>query len=177
MSIGKAMPDSDRQQGDGEGGLRPLFEAVITPHRSLDPKSFRVMMVVLCVVAGLLGLRFLVFGFWPVMAFLMLDVLGLYVALKVSYARGRAFEEVTLTPVELRLRRVGHKGDAREWRLNPLWTKLVRETHEEFGLQRLALVSRGERIVIAGALSPQERADFADALGQALGRAKSGIGL
>ena len=177
MSIGKAMPDSEQgKEGAAEdSATRPLFSAVITAHRSLDPKSFRLMMVVLCGVAAVLGLRFLVFGFWPIVAFLCLDVLGLYVAFKISYARARGFEEVMLTPLELLLRRVGHRGDVREWRFNPLWTKLVRETHEEFGLQRLLVVSRGQTIAIGAALSPEERAHFADAFGLALGRAKRGV--
>jgi uncharacterized membrane protein len=174
MSVGKAMLDEGG--GPGDPAERTLFSAVITPHRSLDPESFRLMMVLLCVVTGLLALRFVAFGFWPVAGFLGLDVLGLYIAFKVSYRRGRAFEEVRLTPIELLLRHVSHRGEEREWRLNPLWTKLVRETHAEFGLQRLTLVSRGERIVIAGELSPGERAHFADAFGDALGRAKRGLG-
>ena len=67
-----------------------------------------------------------------------------------------------------------HRGEERQWRLNPLWTKLVRETHAEFGLQRIALVSGRERIVIARELSPGERESLADALGAALSRAKRG---
>lgn len=177
MSGGKAMLDLDRKGlGVGEDARkRLLFSAIITPHRSLDPRSFRVMMVLLCLVAALLGARFLIFGFWPIVAFLALDIAGLYLAFKISYRRARGFEEVMLTPVELSLRRVGHRGDARVWHLNPLWTKLVRETHEEFGLQRLMLVSRGQSIVIGRELSPAEREDFADAFAAALSQAKRGF--
>lgn len=180
MSIGKAMQDGPGAGSDPGAGNDPasrtLFSAVITPHRSLPPEAFRVMMALLCCVAALMGIRFVVFGFWPVAGFIGLDILGLYIAFRISYSRGRAFEEIRLTPVELMLRRVGHRGDAREWHFNPLWTRLVRETHEEFGLQRLTLVSRGQQIVIAGELSPEERAHFADEFGAALNRAKSGIG-
>lgn len=171
MSVGKARLD----EGADDPAGRTLFSAVITPHRSLDPASFRTMMVVLSAIAAVLSLRFIAFGFWPVAGFLCLDVVALFIAFKISYLRARAFEEIRLTPIELMLRRVSHRGEAREWHLNPLWTKLVRETHEEFGLQRLTLVSRGERIVIAGELSPGERADFADEFAEALGRAKRGI--
>jgi uncharacterized membrane protein len=152
-----------------------LFAAIIRPHRSLNPSAFRTMMVVLAVFSAFLALRFVALGFWPVAGFIGLDIVGLYVAFTISYRRGRAFEEVRLTPLELLLRRVGPLGDAREWRLNPIWTRLVRETHEEFGLQRLLVVSRGERIVIAGELSPEERAHFAEEFGAALGRARDGI--
>ena len=169
------MLGHEAADGADDPATRTLFSAIITPHRSLGPEGFRAMMVALCVVAGLLGLRFLVFGLWPVFGFLFVDVLGLYVAFKVSYARARAFEEVRLTPIELLLRRVSHRGEEREWRFNPLWTRLQRDIHAEFGLQRLVLVSRGQQVVIAGALSPEERAHFADAFGAALSRAKSGL--
>jgi uncharacterized membrane protein len=153
---------------------RPLFAAVIRPHRSLGRSGFRVMMVLCAVVVAMIALRFVALGLWPVSGFLGVDLLALYVAFRVSYQRGRSFEEVVLTPIELMIRRVTHRGDAREWRLNPLWTKLHRETDQEFGLQRLALVSRGERITIARELSPPEREHFADEFGQALARAKRG---
>lgn len=167
MIVGNPGPDR-------EADASPLFEATITPHRSLGPEGFRIMMALCGLAAAIVALRFIALGFWPVTGFLGFDILALYVAFRVSYSRARAFEEVRLTPLELLFRRVSHRGERQEWRLNPLWTRLVRETHEEFGLQRLALVSRGQRIVIAGALSPGERAHFADAFGAALSRVKRG---
>ncbi|NNM72370.1 DUF2244 domain-containing protein [Enterovirga aerilata] len=153
---------------------KPVFAAVIRPHRSLGRNGFRVMMILCAGVAGATAIRFATLGFWPVGGFLMLDLVGLYLAFRISYRRGRAFEEVVLTPIELMFRRVTHRGDAREWRLNPLWTRLHRETDEDYGLQRLALVSRGERITIAGELSPPEREHFADEFGNALAQVKRG---
>jgi uncharacterized membrane protein len=52
--------------------------------------------------------------------------------------------------------------------------RLDRIVHEEFGVERLFLVSRGRRLSIAGALSPDEKKDFASALSDALGEAKRG---
>ena len=166
METGKPEP--------GAEPVRPLFTAIIRPHRSLGRTGFRVLMVLSDAIFVVLALRFAALGSWPISGFLGLDLLALYVAFRVSYRRGRSFEEVVLTPIELMFRRVTHRGDAREWRLNPLWTRLYRETDEELGLQRLALVSRGERITIAGELSPPEREHFADEFGQALAKAKRG---
>jgi uncharacterized membrane protein len=166
MDTGKPERSDDR--------ARPVFAATIRPHRSLGQTGFRILMILCALVAGVMALRFIALGFWPVSGFLGLDLIGLYVAFRVSYRRGRSFEEVVLTPIELMIRRVTHRGEAREWRLNPLWTRLHRENDEEFGVQRLALVSRGERITIAGELSPPEREHFADEFGQALQRVKRG---
>ena len=47
-----------------------------------------------------------------------------------------------------------------EWRANPLWVRLDRDVHEEFGVQSLYLVSRGQRRQIAGFLGPDEKESF-----------------
>ena len=161
---------------EGETGRfdEPVFSAVIRPHRSLSPQGFKVVMVLVCLTSLVASIPFVVMGFWPVAGFFGLDLVGLYIALRVSFRSGRSFEEVVLTPIELLFRQVSHRGERREWRFNPLWTKIDREDDDEFGLQRLRLVSRGEQVTIAGPLSPPERESFAAALGQALARVKRG---
>jgi uncharacterized membrane protein len=92
----------------------------------------------------------------------------------VSYRRAKAYEEVTVTPSELTVRQVSHQGRISEWTLNPLWVRLDRVVHAEFGIERLFLVSHGQRLAIAGFLGPQEKESFAHALSAALGEAKRG---
>ena len=45
--------------------------------------------------------------------------------------------------------------------LNPLWVRLDKVVHEEFGIERLFLVSRGKQLAIANFLGPDEKASFA----------------
>jgi uncharacterized membrane protein len=85
-----------------------------------------------------------------------------------------AYEEVTVTASELRVKKVSHRGEVAEWSLNPLWVKLDRVTHEEYGLLHLFLVSRGRRLAVAGFLGPSEKESFAAALSAAIGEAKRG---
>ncbi len=59
------------------------------------------------------------------------------------------------------MRKVSHRGRMREWTLNPLWVRLERVVHEEFGIERLFLVSRGRRLPIASFLGPHEKESFA----------------
>ena len=151
-----------------------LFSAVITPHRSLSGAGFLLLMLLIGVTSFGAGLVFYLIGAWPVVGFLGLDVLLVYWAFRVNYRTAAAYEEVTVTPSELRLRRVSHRGQSREWTFNPLWTTLERDTHQEFGLLKLFLVSRGERLAVAGTLAPNERESFAAALAAALGEARRG---
>jgi uncharacterized membrane protein len=160
---------------DNDPGPEPtLFSAIITPHRSLNGTGFLMVMMLVSGFSFIAGMVFFLLGAWPVVGFLGLDVLLVYWAFRANYRTAAAFEEVTVTPSELRVRRVSHRGKVTEWTLNPLWTQLARDTHEEFGLQHLFLVSRGRKLPVAGFLSPPERESFAAALAAALGEAKRG---
>jgi len=114
-------------------------------------------------------------GAWPVFGFFGLDVLLLYWAFKLNYRHAAAYEEVTVTPGALTVRKVSHRGVAREWVLNPLWVRLEKVVHEEFGIEQLLLVSRGRELAIASFLGPDEKASFAKAFGAALAEAKRGV--
>jgi uncharacterized membrane protein len=160
---------------DNERTQEPtIFSAVLTPHRSLSRKGFLILMTVLGLISFATGTVFLLAGAWPVFGFCGLDVLLIYFAFRLSYRRANAYEQVTVTPSELTVRQVSHHGRISEWTLNPLWVKLDRVVHAEFGIERLFLVSHGRRLAIAGFLGPQEKESFALALSAALGEAKRG---
>jgi uncharacterized membrane protein len=151
-----------------------IFAATITPHRSLGSTGFLILMLCIGALSFGCGMLFLLLGAWPVFGFLGLDVLLIYIAFRANFRAARAYEEVTVTASELTVRKVSHHGVVREWTLNPLWVQLDRIVHEEFGIERLFLVSRGRRLAIASFLGPDEKASFARALAAALGEAKRG---
>jgi uncharacterized membrane protein len=151
-----------------------LFSAVLTPHRSLGRTGFIVLMFLIGGISFAAGLVFFIAGAWPVVGFLGLDVLLVYWAFKVSYRSAAAYEQVTMTPSTLTVRKVSHRGKVAEWTLNPVGVRLQREGHEEFGLERLFLVSHGRRLPVASFLGPHEKASFANALAAALGEARRG---
>jgi uncharacterized membrane protein len=161
--------DFDPAQAEPE-----LFSALLTPHRSLNRTGFVVLMAFLSVISFAAGFAFWLMGAWPVFGFFGLDVLLIYWAFKVNFRRAKATEEILVTPSELRVRRVSHRGHVVEWVLNPLWVQLDQKTHAEFGIEKLYLVSRGRRVSIASFLGPEEKASFAKALLAALQAAKRG---
>jgi uncharacterized membrane protein len=152
-----------------------LFSARLTPHRSLNRTGFLVLMTFITVISFAAGVLFWWIGAWPVFGFFGLDVLVIYWAFRINFRSARAFEEISVTPSELRVRRVSHRGHVMEWVLNPLWVQLDQKTHAEFGIERLYLVSRGRRVSIGSFLGPDEKASFAKALLAALQSAKRGI--
>ncbi|MDE2377282.1 DUF2244 domain-containing protein [Bradyrhizobium sp.] len=151
-----------------------IFSALLTPHRSLNRSGFLAVMLFLSAISFVTGVIFLVIGAWPVVGFLGLDVLVIWWAFRVNFRTARASEEITVTPSELRVRRVSHRGHVTEWVLNPLWVRLEEKADEEFGIERLYLISRGRRLSVASFLGPEEKASFAKALLGALNAAKRG---
>jgi len=151
-----------------------LFSALLTPHRSLNRTGFIAVMGFVSAVSFVAGVAFLMMGAWPVFGFFGLDVLAIYWAFKVNFRSARAREEISVTPTELRVRRISHRGQVAEWVLNPLWVRLDQQVHEEYGVERLYLVSRGRRVSIGSFLGADEKASFAKALLAALQAAKRG---
>jgi uncharacterized membrane protein len=131
-----------------------------------------VLMGAVCVVSFGTGLLFYLIGAWPVIGFMGLDVLLIYIAFKLNFRALRLYETVDLTPDALTVTRVQPSGRAQSWSFNPYWVRLSLE--QRIGRStELSLVSHGKRLVFASFLSDPEREDFAAALASALSVAKS----
>lgn len=159
---------------DFDGNSQVLFSALLTPHRSLSRGGFLAIMGILSAVSFGAGIVFWMMGAWPVFGFFGLDVALVYWAFKINFRQAKATEEITVTPNELRVRRVSHRGHVSEWVLNPLWVRIDKKTHEEFGIERIYLVSRGRRLSVASFLGADEKASFLKALSAGLAAAKRG---
>ena len=149
----------------------PFFEAVVRPHRSLNLFGFRLLMAVLIIANGVFALAMILQGSWPVAGFLGLDVLGVYVAFRLSYAQTRAFERISITENSLVVAQVDGRGRAREWRCPSYWASVgYDEESDERGV--LTVGSHGKRIEIGRFLHPKEREELARQLRDALLRSR-----
>jgi len=165
---------TSRNDFDPDAAEPVLFSALLTPHRSLNRTGFLLVMAFLSLISFAAGMVFLMLGAWPVVGFFGLDILAVYLAFKINFRRAQGCEEIWVTPSQLRVRRVSHRGHAVEFVLNPLWVRLNKVAHEEFGIEKLYLVSRGNSVSIGSFLSPDEKASFANALMEALQAARRG---
>ena len=148
------------------------FSAVLTPHRSLGPTGFAVLMAAVCLVSFGTGLMFYLLGAWPVIGFMGLDVVLIYIAFKLNFRALRLYETVDLTQHALTVTRVTPSGQSQSWRFNPYWVRL--SVQERVGRSsELSIASHGDRLVFGSFLTDEEREDFASALGSALSAARS----
>ena len=151
-------------------GREPLlFDAVLYPHRSLPPRGFALLMILISAVSFAAGLAFLLMGAWPVMGFFGLDVLLIYVAFRVSYRSGRISETLRMSRSELSIRRILPNGKMLSWSFQPYWLRVEMDDPPRHRSE-LTLSSHGRRLVIGAFLSPDERIEVARALRAALAR-------
>ena len=156
----------------GETQAEPaLFDAELTPHRSLSPRGFLVLMTVICAISFAGGLAFYLAGAWPVIGFLGADVLLIYIAFKINYRGGRLVERLHLTPDNLTVKRIWPNGKSRSWRFQPYWLQVVFDDpprHES----PLILRSHGQNLTVGSFLTKEERAEVAAALRLALSKTR-----
>ncbi len=151
-----------------------LYSTRLYPHRSLTQRQFRRLIIGIAAVSFCATLPFVIMGAWPVAGFMGLDVLLVYVAFKANFRAARAYEDVEVTTIQLMLAKVDPRGLRAEWRFNPSWVRLERQQHAEFGMQRIHVVARADRIEVASFLGPDAKGRFADDLGRALAEARRG---
>ena len=132
-----------------------MFHARLTPHRSLGPQGFRILMGVFIAIWLATGAVFLSLGAWPIFGFFGLDVLLIWLAFRWNYHSGKAHEEVELSPLHLAIRKHAPSGKKSEHGFNPFWAKFDVKRHEFAGITRMVVAGEG-RAVSAGRL-PQSR--------------------
>jgi uncharacterized membrane protein len=150
------------------------FRAILTPHRSLSPTGFLILMLALSAISFVTGVVFLTMGAWPVTGFFGLDLLLVYVAFKLSYRSGRLCEIVELTPGKLSLTRVHPSGRREQFACNPYWAR-VNLLEGPDGRTDLKLLSQGREEALGRFLTEAERRDFARVLRGALLEARGGV--
>ncbi|SDD29168.1 DUF2244 domain-containing protein [Kordiimonas lacus] len=148
------------RMGDGR---KLLFDATLYPHRSLKPHQFRRLFWFLIAVCLLAGLRFIMVGAWPVVIFLGVDLLAIWLAFHFSYRSARLYETLQLSEKDLILTRVHPGGRVESWRFDPYWVKLDLKTIDE-DRNQLSLASHGETLVFGAFLTPTDRRKLRAAL-------------
>lgn len=164
------MQDSNPKSADELDA--PVFTAHITPHRSLSPRGLAWLLGLLAALVTALSIPFYLMGAWPVVGFLGLDIILIYLAFRYHNATARAYEQVILSRISLIIRKVSWRGKVSEKRFNTPWTRIEREEHPEFGTEKVEIVQGRARVEVAAALGREERGEFADAFQQALTTAK-----
>lgn len=148
-----------------------LFDALLTPYRSLSPTGFAILMSAIGLVGFAAGLAFYLIGAWPIIGFGGVEFGLFYVMFRLNYRSARISERVRLTPSALTVERRSLKGEVQSWSFPAYWLRveLAEPTEPD---SPLLLSSHGRSLAIGRFLPPGERRDFANALRAALATAR-----
>ena len=155
-----------------DAGAQPAFSAVLTPHRSLSPVGFWIVMGVVAGVGFIAGIAFFLIGAWPVVGFFGLDVALIYWAFRASYRSGRVYETLDLDDDTLTVRRFDPRGAETRWTFQSYWLRVDMDDPPRHD-SALVLRSHGRFLKIGAFLTPGERLEVAEALRAALERQRN----
>lgn len=151
----------------------PLYmDAVIRPNRSMNQRGFHVVLGVMIAFNLMVAAFLLVLGAPPVLPFLGLDVLAVWLALRASFRASRRSERVQVTAEAVTVSREDEQGARVIWTSPTAFTRVDLDQPGEHETRVRLMVSR-KRLTLGRALSPPERVDFAQALERAILRARA----
>ena len=146
-----------------------VWQATLTPHRSLDRRAFLVLMGLIILVNLIVGGMFVALGAWPIAGFAGLDVLLIWWAFRANFADARKLERISITEHELVLDRESEKHPPQQTRFVRRWVRVeLEEDRERELIGNLLLVSGGKKVAVGEFLAPEERKTLATALKSAL---------
>jgi uncharacterized membrane protein len=151
-----------------------LFDAVLTPYRSLSPRGFAILMGTAGVIGFAFGACFIALGAWPIFGFCGAEWLLFYLFFRLNYRAARLQERIRMTPDIVTIERRDPRGRVQSWSFQPYWLRIEMDEPPQHESQ-LSLTSHGKRLTIGRFLSPPERHELAKALRTALAGAKRGI--
>jgi len=152
--------------------VQPLYmDAIITPHRSLSERGFVVLIAIVTLANCASAAVFVHMGAVYVPFFLGVDLAAIVVAFLVSFQAAKQVERVQVTSREIRVTRETPKWSRLVWQSPTAFTRVAVETEDEQTMA-LKLSLSGREAVVAAALSPRERGEFAKALRSAIAEAR-----
>ncbi|MDE8346411.1 MAG: DUF2244 domain-containing protein [Acidocella sp.] len=150
---------------------RLLFEAVVSPHRSLSRRALKTVFGLMVCASLMVTLLMFILGAWPVIGFNGADIALAGFLLWLNMRAARAREVISLSEAALDVTRTDVNGRRVSFSLPAYWLKVV--LHERPGtVPKLLLTARGTSVELAHQLGEAPKRDLAAALTAALHRAR-----
>jgi len=147
------------------------LDAVLEPPRSLSTRGLNRVMLILGVFSAVFGLSFLLVGAWPVVGFLGVEILALWLVFRWSFRAQTARTYVRVTADEVDVRKVDGWGRERRASMASHFAR-VEFDRTATGPNALRLATSRTAYPLGEFLTPRERETFARRLMQAISDAR-----
>lgn len=146
----------------------PVFDALLTPHRSLCDRSLGLLLLVVLAATAAIALGLALVGLWPGSLFVGFDGLFLAGALVACQRDRSRSERVVVDETGISVERRDVRGRVAQSRHLPALGLMVSRRLVDGELVELAVSRRTERLILGADLTSAERAEFSQALIDAL---------
>lgn len=146
---------------------RPVFEALLAPHRSLSSRGSLILLAAIAISSACVALRFWFLRAWPVIAFSGGEVVLVVLLLTINIRQARAREVIRLSAAEITVIQTDHHGRRRSFSLPSAWLQIRLETRDDHA-SRLLLRSYGRGREVAAFLHDPEKLSLFEGLRDAL---------
>ena len=151
------------QQERPDGGAR--ITITLWPYRSLGPRGFRLLMILILSLSLAISTLFFVHGAWPVVGFMGVEIGLVWYLFRRNFREGEVMERLDIGATSTSLTRVDWRGRAQKDVFDSPW--LSADILSSDGRQdRLMLRLHGQRLEIGSFLPPIEKPALAAALNE-----------
>jgi uncharacterized membrane protein len=147
------------------------LDAVLEPPRSLSPRGFNRVMLALGALSFIVGLVFLLTGAYPVVGFMGLEMLALWLVFQASFRAQSARTYVRVTAETVIVRKVDGWGRERRAKLASHFAR-VEFDRAAHGANALRIAASNRAYALGEFLTPRERETFARRLAAAISDAR-----
>jgi uncharacterized membrane protein len=141
----------------------------LAPNCSLTPSGARIFFAATCLFSLSFALFFVLQGFWPVLLFWALEMVGLGVALHASLRRRNYTQTVVITDSRVSLVTRSQHGEAKQ-EFARHWTKVrLRSPPRRLGVSRLTIECYGRAYEVGSFLTEEDRCALAQRLSSLVG--------
>jgi len=142
-----------------------FLETRLYPNKSFNNFTIIFLFIFFVIIVILFSFYFFSLGAWPVSAFLGLDIVLFYLALKINYESTKNYEDIILGE-ELIIRKNFSNGKELRFCLEPTWLKIIIVSN--YNKNYLVLKSKENSVSIGNFLNHKEIVTFSEELKSAL---------
>ena len=136
--------------------MKNYLDIKIYPNQSLTPKGFIILMFLITIPAGFIGIAFYLTGAWPVLGFMGLEIILIYIAFKILFYRNKFYEHIVLNNKKLNVFFNKQNKVLKKIELEPTWLQVkIEDIYKNKDM--LTLSSHGKKIILGSFLIPEER--------------------
>lgn len=156
-----AVPSVD---AGAQGFSKRQYAVVLKPHFSLTPYTKWGLFAGLGLVMAFASLRFWAIGAWPVLFFVWIDFLAVWLAFYIVRSRARIRDRVAIRDGVLYLERIMGRQIVAQTQLEPYWTRAHYSPPTPQTSARLTIGSHGQHHTLGTFLADYEKADASQAI-------------